>query len=120
MTLSAYQKYPDLIARAGGKITSAIVLNDQYPGALERGSIFPQLEAELFDAEKDIRKSPITPDNCPGDGQTCHVNYRSECSYLKWAWMIQIFIMMIRKPWILQTPQTLWLVIEPNRIMVCR
>jgi len=75
------QKYPDLIARAGGKITSAIVLNDQYPGALERGSIFPQLEAELFDAEKDIRKSPITPDNCPGDGQTCHVNYRSETEY---------------------------------------
>lgn len=70
------QKYPDLIARAGGKITSAIVLNDQYPGALERGSIFPQFEAEMG-----IHTSPITPDNCPGDGQTCHVNYRSETEY---------------------------------------
>lgn len=70
------EKYPDLIARAKGKVTSAIVLNDQYPGAFGRGSIFPQFEAEMG-----IHSSPITPDNCPGDGQTCHVDYRTETEY---------------------------------------
>ena len=69
-------QYPDLYRRAGNKITSAIVLNDQYPGAMERGSIFPQFEAEIG-----IRETPITPDNCPGDGQTCHIDYRSETEY---------------------------------------
>lgn len=70
------ERYPDLIARANGKITSAIVLNHQYPGALGRGNIFPQFEAEIG-----IRETPITPDNCPGDGQTCHVAYREETEY---------------------------------------
>ncbi len=69
-------RYPDLIERAGGKITSAIVLESEYPGALGRGSIFPQ-----FEAETGIRTTPITPDNCPGDGQTCHVDYRAETEY---------------------------------------
>lgn len=70
------EKYPELVARAKGKVTSAIVLNDQYPGAFGRGSIFPQFEAEMG-----IHSSPITPDNCPGDGQTCHVDYRTETEY---------------------------------------
>jgi hypothetical protein len=69
------QTYPDLIARAGGRITSAIVLNDQYPGAMERGSIFPE-----FEAIAGIRETPITPDNCPGEG-TCHIAYREETDY---------------------------------------
>lgn len=71
-----HERYPDLIARANGRVTSAIVLNDQYPGAFGRGSIFPQFEAEMG-----IHESPITPDNCPGDGQTCHVDYRVETEY---------------------------------------
>jgi hypothetical protein len=70
------RKYPDLIARAGGKVTSAIVLNDQYPGAMARGNIYPELEAKLG-----IHETPITPDNCPGDGQTCNIHYRSETEY---------------------------------------
>ncbi len=70
------EKYPDLVKLAGDKITSAIILNDQYPGALGRGSIFPQFEAELG-----IRDTPIGPDTCPGDGQTCHIDYRTETEY---------------------------------------
>ncbi len=70
------EKYPELISRANGKVTSAILLNDQYPGAFERGSIFPEFEAKMG-----IHTSPITPDNCPGDGQSCHVDYRSETQY---------------------------------------
>lgn len=66
----------DLVRRAGGKLTSALVLNYQYPGALERGSIFPEFEAKIG-----IRETPITPDNCPGDGQYCHVDYRTETRY---------------------------------------
>lgn len=68
--------YTDLVNQAGGKITSAIVLEQQYPGALKRGSIFPQFEAQMG-----IRQSPISPDSCPGDGQTCHVDYRTETRY---------------------------------------
>jgi hypothetical protein len=70
------ERYPDLVRRAGGRITSAIVLNDQYPGAMARGSIFPELEARMG-----IRVTPITPDNCPGDGQYCHIDYRNETEY---------------------------------------
>jgi len=69
-------KYPELIKKAGNKITSAIVLNDQYPGAFVRHSIYPE-----YEAINGIHTSPITPDNCPGDGQTCHVDYRAETSY---------------------------------------
>ncbi len=68
--------YPDLIALAGGAITSAIVLESEYPGALLRGSIYPQAEAEMG-----IHISPITPGNCPGDGQSCHINYPEETKY---------------------------------------
>lgn len=67
---------PDLVERAKGRLTSAIVLDYQYPGALERGSIFPEFEARIG-----IRETPITPDNCPGDGQYCHVDYRTETRY---------------------------------------
>lgn len=70
------ERYSDLVRRAGDRITSAIVLNDQYPGAMARGSIFPELEARMG-----IRITPITPDNCPGDGQYCHIDYRSETEY---------------------------------------
>lgn len=70
------QTYPELIELAGGKITSAIVLESEYPGAFGRGSIFPQFEAEMG-----IHTSPITPTNCPGDGQTCHIDYRTETQY---------------------------------------
>lgn len=69
-------RYPDLIRRAGNKITSAIVLNDQYPGAMARKNIYPELEAQLG-----IHETPITPDNCPGDGQSCHIDYRAETEY---------------------------------------
>lgn len=69
-------QYPELVARAGDRVTSAIVLNDQYPGAFDRGSIFPEFEAKMG-----IHSTPITPDNCPGDGQTCHVDYRAETKY---------------------------------------
>lgn len=78
-------KYPDLVARAGGRITSAIVLNHQYPGAMERGNILPELEAKLG-----IRQTPITPDNCPGDGQTCNIAYREETDYALRKQLVQM------------------------------
>lgn len=62
----------------------AQVLNKMYPGALERGNIWPQFEAEAADEamRRGIEwKSPITPGNCPGDGQTCHVDYPKETKY---------------------------------------
>jgi len=65
-------------------VTSAMVLDDMYPGALERGNIFPEFEAQLADLARqrgDDIVSPITPDRCPGDGQTCHVDYRAETKY---------------------------------------
>jgi hypothetical protein len=78
-------KYPELIAKSRtGEITSAIVLNDQFQGALERGNVWPELDAgivELARSKGDDMESPITPDNCPGDGQMCHVDYPRETEY---------------------------------------
>jgi hypothetical protein len=79
------QKAHDLREKfRSNRVTSAMVLDDMYPGALERGNIWPQFEAEA--ADEALRqgiewKSPITPDRCPGDGQTCHVDYRAETKY---------------------------------------
>lgn len=73
-------EYPDLVRLAGDKITSAIVLEDQFKGALTRGNIYPEFEAQLVGRGADL-PSPITPDKCPGDGQTCNVDYRRETEY---------------------------------------
>jgi hypothetical protein len=70
------EQYADLVDQAGGEITSAIVLNEQYPGAMGRGNIYPELEARMG-----IHVTPITPGNCPGDGQSCHIAYREETEY---------------------------------------
>lgn len=79
------QKAASLRAKYGmDRVTSAMVLDDMYPGALSRGNIFPEFEAQLADYARqrgeDV-ESPITPDKCPGDGQTCHVDYRAETKY---------------------------------------
>jgi hypothetical protein len=69
-------KYPELVSAAEGKVTPRIVLHDQYAGALERGAIYPEFEAQLG-----VQSDPYSPTACPSDGQTCHVDYRSETKY---------------------------------------
>ncbi len=52
-----------------GRLTPKVVMDDQYPGALEHGEIYPEFEARSgIDA-------PYTNGGCPGDGQLCHVHY---------------------------------------------
>lgn len=67
---------PDLIERADGRVTTAIVLDVEYAGAMLRGNVWPGIEAQLG-----IGPNPISPDRCPGDGQTCNVDYRAETEY---------------------------------------
>jgi hypothetical protein len=53
-----------------GELNPKMVMGDQYPGALENGEIYPELEVQLgIDA-------PYSEGGCPGDGQLCHVHYR--------------------------------------------
>ncbi len=78
------EKYAEQIKKKWGKITNAGVLDNQYPGALERGNVWPEFEAQLVELAREkgeVITSPIGPDNCPGDGQTCHVDYRAETKY---------------------------------------
>lgn len=60
----------DLDGTPTGEITPTMVMDDQYPAALENGEIYGE-----YEAENDI-DVPRGPGGCPGHGEKCHIDYR--------------------------------------------
>lgn len=74
------EEYPELLELTGGVINSFIVLNDQYKNAGLRGNIYPEYEAMAVERGHAV-PSPIAPNRCPVDDQTCNIDYRAETEY---------------------------------------